>query len=117
MKRLSLSLLFMMAILATTVFSSFKNVNETSVGYQQDATYNYYVLADLSGSSPFPITRIIVQRLIGGKEETVQSVSGAVTVGIHTSIFGTATVVFTDVDTNQTITKTLTGALQGGILP
>lgn len=110
-----------LAFAGTTLFSSFKAVevnkplSGTIVGYTLDASYYYTVVADLGTASPHPITTIQVSRLSDGAELTTLSASGAVTVGIHSAISGTATVTF--VDNGVTVTKSLTGGLQGGILP
>lgn len=90
----------------------------TGVGYQDtDPVYYYTFWADLSGTSPYPLTAITVQRKIGGQVLTVESFSGSVVRSIlgRYAISGTATVTFDD---NGTIvTKSLTGLIQGGIIP
>jgi len=125
MKALSMSLLF---VLASFVFSSFKPLpaamttstakfaDGTLVGYQIDGTsYAYFFSADLSASSPYPITQISVSRL-SGESLAVVGFSGSVVRApfLHFNINGTATVTF--IDNGTTVTKNLTGFIEGGIL-
>ncbi|PSL29956.1 hypothetical protein [Chitinophaga ginsengisoli] len=126
MKALSMSLLF---VLASFVFSSFKPLpaamttstakfaaDGTLVGYQIDGTsYAYFFSADLSATSPYPITQISVSRL-SGESLTVVGFSGSVVRApfLHFNINGTATVTF--IDNGTTVTKNLTGFIEGGIL-
>lgn len=126
MKALSMSLLF---VLASFVFSSFKPLpaamttstakfaDGTPVGYQIDGTsYAYFISADLSATSPYPITQISVSRLSNGESLQVTGFSGSVVHAqfLHFSISGTATVTF--VDNGTTVSKNLTGFIEGGIL-
>ncbi|SHN77161.1 hypothetical protein [Chitinophaga sp. CF418] len=127
MKALSMSLLF---VLASLVFSSFKPLpaamttstakpaaDGTLVGYQIDGTsYAYFISADLSATSPYPITQISVSRLSNGESLQVAGFSGSVVHAqfTHYSISGTATVTF--VDNGTTVTKNLTGFIEGGII-
>jgi len=127
MKALSMSLLF---VLASFVFSSFKPLpaahttthakraaNGTIVGYQIDGTsYAFFFTADLSATSPYPITDISVDRLSNGDPLQVVSFSGNVVHAQFTnfSISGTATVTF--IDNGVTVTKNLTGFIEGGIV-
>ncbi|SDF99114.1 hypothetical protein [Chitinophaga filiformis] len=125
MKALSMSLLF---VLASFVFSSFKPLpaamttstakfaDGTLVGYQIDGTsYAYFFSADLSASSPYPITQISVSRL-SGESLAVVGFSGSVVRApfLHFNINGTATVTF--IDNGTTVTKNLTGFIEGGII-
>lgn len=125
MKALSMSLLF---VLASFVFSSFKPLpaamttstakfaDGTLVGYQIDGTsYAYFFSADLSATSPYPITQISVSRL-SGESLTVVGFSGSVVRApfLHFNINGTATVTF--IDNGTTVTKNLTGFIEGGII-
>lgn len=90
----------------------------TGVGYQDtDPVYYYTFWADLSGASPYPLTAITVQRKIGGEVLAVQSFSGTVVRSVvgRYAINGTATVTFEDGGT--IVTKSLTGLIQGGIIP
>lgn len=127
MKALSMSLLF---ILASLVFSSFKPLpaamttstaklaaDGTLVGYQIDGTsYAYFFSADLSATSPYPITQISVSRLSNGESLEVVGFSGSVVHApfLHFNINGTATVTF--IDNGTTVTKNLTGFIEGGII-
>ena len=125
MKKLTL---FLFVTLAITTLSSFTTKGDghmtintktasdpTPIGYQLDDTYYYTFAADLGAGTPFPLTAIHVQRLIGGAVLPVSSFSGAVQLGSLARFFivGTATVTF--VDNGVTITKSLTGLLQGGL--
>jgi hypothetical protein len=128
MKALSMSLLF---VFASLVFSSFKPlpaaslttstakpaVDGTLVGYQIDGTsYAYFISADLSTASPYPITQITVSRLSNGDPLQVVGFSGSVVHAqfTHFNISGTATVTF--IDNGTTVTKNLTGFIEGGVL-
>jgi hypothetical protein len=127
MKKLSLSLL---VILATLTFSSFKPIDPrshvahkavatppgTAIGTQYDgSTYYYSFYADLSGTSPWPLTYIQVQRASDGVILTTSSFSGTVIYWIfhQYQINGTATVQFYDGST--LVTKSLTGGIDGGV--
>jgi hypothetical protein len=90
----------------------------TGIGYQDtDPVYYYTFYADLSQASPYPLTYIQVQRKIGGQILPLINFSGTVVRSVlgRYAINGTATVTFTDDGT--TVTKDLTGLIQGGIIP
>ena len=102
------------------LFASFKPVVPpgTGVGYQDtDPVYYYTFYADLTGTSPYPLTAITVQHKIGGDVLAVESFSGTVVRSVvgRYAINGTATVTFNDGGT--IVTKSLTGLIQGGIIP
>jgi hypothetical protein len=119
MKKFTLFLFVMFATITLSSFSTNKAVIPpgTGVGYQLDADYYYTFFADLTTSSPYPLTYIEVQRLSTGEVLTGNSFSGTV---LHSrflmyTINGTATVSF--YDNGVLVTKSLTGFIEGGILP
>jgi hypothetical protein len=89
----------------------------TEIGFQKDGMYFYTFYADLSKGSPNPITFMQVQKVSNGKVLTVDDFSGAVVLWKTQkfTIDKKMTVSFYDGD--KLITKDLTGAIEGTILP
>ncbi|KAA2241902.1 hypothetical protein F0L74_18760 [Chitinophaga agrisoli] len=124
MKRLSLILIT--AFAATFAFSTVnaavkpvknvvKQLTNTIVGYQIDGNYVYTFSIDASTGNPHPIAAVTVQLLSNGDLLDVISFSGAINVGIHSIISGTANLSFFNENGIQ-VDKVLSGSLLGGVV-
>jgi len=125
MKRLSLILITAIAatFVCPTVNAAVKPVKDavkpvasfTVVGYLIEGDYVFTFYIDPSTANPHPIAGISVQRLSDGLSLDTNTVSGFVSVGIHSIIVGTATISFNDAQGNL-VTQEFTGGLLGGVV-
>jgi hypothetical protein len=101
----------------TTVQKKVAVPTVTEIGFQKDGMYFYTFYADLSKGSPNPITFMQVQTVKNGKILELDDFSGAVLFlkKQKFTIKDKMTVSFYDGD--KLITKDLTGALEGSIMP
>lgn len=121
MKKLSLSL-FMIAI--ASVLLSFTVANNkvavptvTEIGFQKDGMYFYTFYADLTKGSPNPITYMQVQKVSNGKVLTIDDFSGSVVLWKTQKFTINKKMTVSFYDGDKLITKDLTGAIEGAILP
>lgn len=122
MKKVLLSLC--MIVMAFVLFS-FKSDKKkkvaattvTEIGFQQDGMYLYTFYADLSKSSPNPITYMEVQKMSTGKRLKTDDFSGTVQLNKQQIFTINEKISVSFFDGRKKVKKDLTGSIEGNVQP